>query len=473
MMGSFVGAADYDGIDGFGTASAQEVADLQKALRSGQDRNAPSTVVAGDGFTLKPESLDRTLKVVTFKMEHIDFWKFLDKVPAYNTVEEYSRLREYGNAAAFFIEEGELPSESDATYSREFNIIKYMGVTKRVTHVMQTVRTHIGSAVAQETVNGTMDLLRAVESALFYADSDKVPQEFDGLFPQLEAQASAANIIDMRGKPLNQDVIEEAAHIIRAAPNYGVPTDLFMADGVYSDLARLFYPTQRSNLPTPAGDGMIGFRVDGMRTQAGTIRFHPNVFITPGQIPVTAGVGEVGKRPGPPTLGAPSAGADAASQFAATDAGDYIYKVCAKNRYGVSTPVTASTVTVAAGDKVTISITDGSPLATCYVVYRTAKNGAAATATQITVIKRTGAATSYVDKNENLPTCTKAALIQGNRENLVVKQLAPFTRIPLATVDTSMRWAQILYLALTLHSPNKNVLFKNVGRIDGTKQTSI
>lgn len=480
-MGTFVSAADYDGIDGFGSASAEEMGNLNKALRSGQSIGIPGSVTPGDGFTLKPESLDRSLKNVTYKMETIQFWKFLDKKPAYNTVEEYSRLREYGNGVAAFIDEGELPAEDDATYSREVNIVKYMGTTRRITHVMQTVRTHIGSAVAQETINGTMWLLKQVEKALFYASSTLVPQEFDGLFPQLEANTSSSNVIDLRGKPLNQDLIEEAAHIIRSSPNYGTPTDLWMSDGAYSDLARLFYPTQRSEIPVPAGggDGYVGFAVKGMRTQAGPIRFQPDVFIEPGRVPSASGVGDASKRPGVPTLGASSVGAPGGgetSQFIAADAGDYRYQVVARNRYGLSAPVSVdagAAVTVAAGQKVTVTITDGSPLASCYIVYRTLVNGAAGTAVEMKTIARTGAVTTFTDLNADLPGTTKAALIQGNSENMVVKQLAPFTRIPLATVDTSMRWAQVLYLTLTIHSPNKNVLFKNVGRISGTKSLSI
>jgi hypothetical protein len=479
MMGSLVSAADYENVDGFGSASAEDLVNLQKALRSGQERNAPGSVVAGDGFTLKPESLDNTLKVVTYTEESIAFWKAIDKTAAYNTVEEYSRLREYGNGVAAFIEEGELPAEDDATYSREFNIVKYMGVTRRVTHVMQTVRTHIGSVVAQETTNGTMWLLRQVEKALFYADSNLVSSEFDGLFPQIQANANSANVIDMRGKPLNQDVVEEAAHIVRAAPNFGIPTDLWMSDGVYSDFAKLFYPTQRAALPTPAADGMAGFQVSGMRTQAGPIRFNPDVFIEPGRIPVAAGIGDVSKRPGVPVLGAGTAGAPGGGEvslFASADAGDYRYYVAARNRYGISAPVAVNAgaaITVAAGQKVSFTISDGSPLASCYVVYRSPKNGLLAEAVEMIQVKRTGAVTSFGDLNGDIPGSTKAALIQGNRQNLVVKQLAPFTRIPLATIDTSTRWAQVLYLTLTLHSPNKNVLFKNVGRADSTKSLSI
>lgn len=478
-LGSFVSSADYEGIEGFGSSSAQEVNNLFKALRAGQQINPPGSAVPGDGFTIKPESLDRTLKNVTYRAEHTVFWKQCDRTPAYNTVEEYSRLREYGNGVAAFIGEGELPVEDDATYSREFNVVKYMGTTRRVTHVMQTVRSHIGNVIAQETTNGTLWLLRQVEKALFYGNSSLVPEEFDGLFTQLKQQnAGTANIIDMRGKPFSQEVVEEAAHIIRAVPNFGNGTDLYMADGAYSDFAQLFYPTQRSQIPTPsAPDGMVGFQVAGMRTQSGPIRFQPDVFIEPGRAPIANGVGDVSKRPSPPTLSASAAGAPGGSrvsQFLAADAGDYRYKVAARNRFGISAPVdldAGAGVTVAAGQEVTFSITDNG-LASSFIIYRTELNGAAGTEVQMTEVS-VAAGAAYFDDNDDLPGTTSGALIQGNRENMVIKQLAPFTRIPLATIDTSTRWAQVLYLVLTIHSPRKNVLFTNVGRRAGTKAPAI
>jgi hypothetical protein len=339
--------------------------------------------------------------------------------------------------------------------------------------VMQTVRSHVGSVVALETTNKTMDLLQQVENALFYGDADLIPQEFDGLFALIRKNAPSANIIDKRGKPLTQDDIEEAAHIIRAKPNFGKPSDIYFSDGVYSDFVRQFYPSQRTEPGVAPPNGMVGYTVNGVRTQAGPIRFNPSVFILPGQAASAAGVGDAAKRPGAPTLGTPATAADAASKFLAADAGDYIYKVVARNRHGLSVPVATAAVTVAAGEKVTIAITDGSPLASCYVIYRTEKDGDADDAVEITQIERTGVSTSYVDLNENLPNTSQAAMIEQTARNLVIKQLAPLTRIPLAVIDTSMRWAQVLYLVLSLQSPNRNVLFKNVGRIDGTKVPTI
>jgi hypothetical protein len=77
---------DYDGVEGFGAAEQRDVDDLNKALEAGQDINPPGSVSAGDGFALRVESLENTLKNTTYKMDHIRMWKAIPKLPAYNTV---------------------------------------------------------------------------------------------------------------------------------------------------------------------------------------------------------------------------------------------------------------------------------------------------------------------------------------------------------------------------------------------------
>ena len=77
---------DYDGVEGYGAASQNDVDDLNKALTAGSSINPPGSATAGDGFALRVESLERTLKNVTYKMDHIRFWKQIPKMPAYNTV---------------------------------------------------------------------------------------------------------------------------------------------------------------------------------------------------------------------------------------------------------------------------------------------------------------------------------------------------------------------------------------------------
>lgn len=80
-----VGWRDYAGLQGFGQATAEEVGDLRKALSAGQDVNSPG-VSAGEGFPLRVESLENTLKSVTYKMDDVRLWSALTKLPAFNTV---------------------------------------------------------------------------------------------------------------------------------------------------------------------------------------------------------------------------------------------------------------------------------------------------------------------------------------------------------------------------------------------------
>jgi len=468
MNDAFVSWRDYEGLDGFGSASPNDIDDLRKALTAGSAQNNPGAS-AGEGFPLRVESLERTLKVVTHRMDDVRLWRNLTKLPAYNTVEEYNRLRSYGsNDVAGFINEGDLPQADDTTYSREYTVIKFVGTTRSVTHVMSLVRPAHGPVIAQETVNGTAHLLKQIERALFFGDSTLIPVQWDGLRPQIIAGAPAANIIDMRGAPLSEDVLNDGALTVKTTPNFGRATDLYSADGAYSDVAKSFYPAERVPLSGGAGftDGMVGLQIKGFHSMCGPIMFNPDSFIEFGGPASASAVGASATRPSTPTESvAPAAAVDATAQFSASDAGDYRYKAVAVNRFGKSAPLTLTgPVTIAAGSRGGFTVADGANAGTAFEIYRSRKNGAAGTELLLTTIARTGATTAYQDKNADLPGTSTAFLVQQNIEFFSFKQLAPFVKIPLATIDTSVRWMQLLYGALTVYAPGKSVVYKNVGR---------
>ena len=56
-------------------------------------------------------------------------------------------------------------------------------------------------------------------------------------------------------------------------------------------------------------------------------------------------------------------------------------------------------------------------------------------------------------------------MLSGGSEVMKFKQLAPFTKVPLATIDTSVRWAQILLGALQIQKPLHNGMFINIGKL--------
>lgn len=463
---------DYEGVEGFGSVTQQDVDELHKALSAGNDINPPGSAVAGDGFALRVESLEQTLKNTTFKMEHIKFWKNINKLPAYNTVEEHNEISSYGeNVDAGFIGEGDLPEEEDSTYERKFAIVKFLGTTRRVTHPMSLVRPAHGPMIARETVNGTMHLLRIMEKALFYGDSSLSALQFDGFFKLMSDNAPATNVIDLRGEPLSEDRLTDGALTIQDAPNYGTPTHMYLNPKVKADLVKTFFPKERH--PTFIGDGrLVGLDIGGFTSPAGDVKFEPDVFITDGGGPGVAR-GDAAKRPANPTIStAATTPVDAASQFIASDAGNYFYKVVAVNRYGRSAPVAvgAGAVAVAAGDKTTFGITPGGSTSVgWYEIYRTTVGGAAGTERLILrVPNAAGAGEQTIDDyNANLPGTTSAFLCQQNLESMSYKQLAPMVKIPLATIDSSIRWMQLIYGVPVLYTPGKNVVFKNIGRAAG------
>jgi hypothetical protein len=54
-----------------------------------------------------------------------------------------------------------------------------------------------------------------------------------------------------------------------------------------------------------------------------------------------------------------------------------------------------------------------------------------------------------------------------NLEALSFKQLAPMVKLPLATIDTSIRWSQLIFGVPVLYTPGKHLLIQNIGRSAG------
>ncbi|UCG53367.1 MAG: hypothetical protein JSW58_07390 [Candidatus Latescibacterota bacterium] len=448
-LNDMVSWSDYQGVEGFGAASQNDVDQLNKALSAGSEINPPGAVTAGDGFALRVESLERTLKNTTYKMEHIKFWKSIPKLAAYNTVEEHNELSSYGlNPDAGFISEGDLPEEDDSSYERKFAIVKFLGTTRRVTHPMSLVRPAHGSVVANETVNGTMHLLRIMERALFYGDSSLSALQFDGFEKLLTDNAPATNIIDLRGRALAEDDLSDGALIAQDSPNFGQVNAFFLNPKTHNDLVKTWFPKERHNTFSDKS-GTVGLDIKAFTSPAGDVGFYPNVFVNDGGGPVATAAGDATKRPGPPTeTTGPTSPVEGTAKFGADDAGDYNYQFAAVNRYGRSAAVPLSgALTISEGDKGTFGITPGGATdVDWWEIYRSEKGGAVGSERLILRVPNgAGAAETIIDDlNENLPGTTSGFLFQMNLESMSFKQLAPMIKIPLATIDSSIRWMQLL-----------------------------
>lgn len=474
--------------EGTGAASAAEVNELNKALSAGSGYSGAPTALSGGGV-LQVESLDASLKSVTYEMKQIKLWPQMQKDQAYNTIEEYNRIDAYGDQGKGFIQEGALPRSEDSHYSRQIQRVRFIGVTRELTHVYTLVRNAHGDAIAREIRNGTMRILEIVERNLFDghgwysnaglfdgADAAILPEAdlaFDGLDKQIRKGNSDASakataftgfgveedvIKDMRGSVQDEDSLEDGARVI--AENFGLAS-LWIGDTkAHSDLARQFYPKERVN-PMGVANGKAGFVLQSFVASAGEFALQSDVFIRP-------------KRTSPaPLADAPSAptitsvtpvASDPNSLFGSADAGQYSYRASAINTAGEGALSSEAHASVVAGGRldVLVAATSG---AIAYALYR-APLGATTGHEFIGFVapSAVGASATLSDLNQRLPGLAQSYLLSMDREVLIFKQLAPLMKMDLAIVATAYRWMQLLYGTPIVYAPRKNYIYMNVGR---------
>lgn len=470
-----------------GVVSPEDVESLNKAITAGYGgAGKPTDLVYGG--VIQAESLDATLKSVTFDMKNLKFWPAVPVDKAYNLFEQYNRLIGVGSDSSPYIGEGGAPQEEDSQYIRDGQRIVFFGTRRKVSHQMTLVRTTVGDIVAQQAKEGTMDLLKKVERELYWGhahfinastglmsgiDSDLPANSIamNGLLKQLmkgdtDSQMKSVDFEgygdsesigqDLAGAVMQQDDIERL--VVVALENFGQPNELHMEPMAISAFVRQFYPMFRS-APGLANQ-TVGYDVSKITTTAGSIELKPNLFLRP-----RGGVRALGVNANAPAAPAAVATADGPAN-GILEPGTYQYRLTAVNDFGEGVPCASTARVVGVGeDSVTITATP--PAGAKYVkVYRSAKNGAAGTEKFIGNYKVSGAAVAHTfgDIGQKMPGLGEAFLLDMRAENLKFKQLSPLSKINFAIVTTALEFAIVLYGALFCYTPRFNCFLKNVGK---------
>src|SRR5574343_609971 len=150
-----------------GIVTPDDVENLQKAISAGYGYAGKPTDLTYGGV-IQTESLETTLKSVTFDMKNLKMWPAISVDKAYNLFEQYNRLIAYGSDSAPYIGEGGAPQEEDSTYVRDGQKIVFFGTRRRVSHQLTLVRVTVGDIVAQQAKEGTMHLLKNVEREMYW-----------------------------------------------------------------------------------------------------------------------------------------------------------------------------------------------------------------------------------------------------------------------------------------------------------------
>jgi hypothetical protein len=467
-------------VSGFGTAPAADVQELSKALEAGYQVSSQT-----GGGALRVESLEGSLKVVSYTSHHIKMWKKIHKSPAYSTVEEYNQLTAYGSNANAFLREGELAPTQDSTYARRTAFVKYIGVTREVSHPMTVVHPAHGDVIALENQNGILWLLQQVENSLFHGDSSLAfsgeSEQWDGL----DALIDPTSYLDLEGDPMQEADIEEATNLL--VEQFAYPTDLWLGTRNASDLVKTFYPRERVSLPAPE-NGRVGMNVSSVMTQAGVMELNPSVFLR--------------ELPSPPSAAtssnAPAQPASIAGVAAATGTGNftkgapsgtvyYGYAVTSCNRFGESAPrfIAANNVEMTqanaeALESIALTITNAASVGTFppeyFRIYRT---NALPTDTLTSDVadyslvmqvpadsQANSGVTAASDVNFLLPFTSIAYMGEMTEQVLTFRQLLPLMRMDLAVTSPSYRWMILMYGTPILFANRKWLRIINVGRLE-------
>ncbi len=316
---------------------------------------------------------------------------------------QYNQLYKYGQEVGIFNQEGETPTETDSVYRRKSIVVKFTGVTGQVTHPGMIVRTVVGSLYTKEVENKTILLQTILDKKVIDANSAKVPEEFDGVFAQhveginditggllgktseqvLDAYFGDVAVLNANGHVLNDALVEDAAQAVVNDRN-GLIDRIVSSPIVFNNYVKLFHESKRVIVGMEGGvtGATMGQSVNNITTQFGKVAIKADKFFD-WNAPIKLNRGKTSdKAPNAPvkdTTSPVTVAVDSKGQFGTEHAGNYLYAVTAKNRYGESEPtlLTDADQAVGATQSVTLKFSAANSSAypeTCYVIYRTEVN---------------------------------------------------------------------------------------------------
>jgi len=473
-------------LEGFETAG--KLYDLVKAMSAGDKTGRDLTGIDTSGAALKVESLDPALKIITSQDRHIKLWKMMPKQKAYNTVEEFNQLVDYGLDIGIFNQEGETPQSTDSIYRRNAVLIKYTGVTGEVTHPFELVKlgSGVGNALSQEVMNKTQFLLRALNKALPTANSNLVSNEFDGIFAQHQGADSLATylgssrIIDARGHVLTDTHIEAASNNV-VNDGFGYVTDIISNPLVFSNYVK-YYHDRKYIIPGMAGSvqgATMGQSVNKIQTQFGLIDVQDDIFFDYKKPRKFDDGATSPKAPAKPEIvgsGISIVSGDVNTKFG-DGAGGYFWAVAAKNRYGESAllrlnPGAIQAVGVTESVDLLFTAGAGAYATESFVIYRTEVDAPneeeyypifSVSAAEHAAGYDGGTAGKVRDRNRFIANTHSAIVLQNSDEVWAIKQLAPIMRMDLARTSPATRFMVLAYLTPVLFAQQKIARIINIG----------
>jgi len=478
-------------VQGFGIGDLQDVGAINEALGKDTLYNAGTGtgLAAGAAFgssnygttgaqSLRVESLDSSLKVITFTDKHINFWKDIPKSPAYSTVEEFNQLTSYGSQTGGFVSEGELPYQTNSDYARRAALVKFVGTTRSVSHPLTLVRTMVPDVIAQENSNGIMWMLRQIENALFWGnDTGRNSSEYVewagldkllGTGPQTGGTGSG-NTYDLRGTTFSSTpfttIVNDLAQTV--VDNFGFPTDIYLPFPVLAKINEEFAGTaaQRVILPTASGNTQVNINIDGLMTQAGRVNLKPTFFLQKTRVAPSAAsllrASETGNVLSTASVTVTMSAAGTPATGYSVAAGDYAASFTLRNKYGetISKAAAGGTITTSGSNTLRFAVSGvdaNSNDAQFMDIFITEVDDPTGTKYWVQTFPLASTAdTNYDYSGARMPNTYTCFIGQMTPDVLTFRQLAPLVKMDLATIAPAYKWMILLYGVPVIFAPLK------------------
>ena len=478
-------------------------ADLLKAMEAGLMTGMQYADTLNNGGGLKVESLDGVIKVLEYTEKHLVFWKNINKKKIYNTVHQYNQLVKYGNNVGIANLEGETPQFTDSQYRRKPIITKFLGVSGQVTHPASLVRIAAGgdSMYELEVRNKTLLLLQAIDRGLMTFNSDCIEEQFSGIWQQhiegildiyggiagktseqvLDQYFADPAVVNADGGILSDMLIQEATNTI-VNLRYGFADKIIANPIVFTDYVNEHTANKVLNLGNLVKNmqGVQGgLNMSSVATQFGDIDFMADPFFDARPVRRADGTATDPKAPAVPVKDGAAAVAvvssDTKTQFT-NHAGNYLYAVAAKNRYGESALVKLNDTAQAVAATESVDLKFTAPTTTVYpvqsyVIYRT-KADESTDYYPIFEVPATALATGYDgasagairDRNRFIAGTNSALVFKLDASLIEYLQLADTMKMEYAITSPSRRFSILNYGTPVLYAPGKFVRIVNIGR---------
>lgn len=458
------------------------VATLLKALDS-TGKGVDLAALSGGG-ALRAESLEADLALATVQNGHFKLynrlfanrkttWSLIDQKPVQDSVGGFP-------GSSISNETGSNVGDRNGAYRRvitECKMFTEYGSVTMPTALQGTLQVGAGavefSAQEQEIFSALTRVLASVEWSIINGDDLIDPLETKGLIAAIKSGAPT-NVIDARGTAVKTGAaLSSLAATLSTYGRFGAADVAVVSPMVKADFDANLESNYRVNLDSNIPNTTLGALVKGVRYNAlsggdGMLDLEPHIFLDEamGAPRITyAADGVSGNAPASVTA---AKTAVTNPLFAAPHAGAYYYCVEAAGAGFCSAPtVSGAAVTVAAGDKVTLTISQSAGgQETYYNVYRGRLAGTNQPADMrfIGRVKKAGATTTFDDTNAAIPGTSNIIVLSSNKQADALRwlQMIPPAKIAMAMTSLAYRFACLYIAALRVTLPKKHGLITNV-----------